>query len=129
MNIELESYPSGNGRGRYFIWLAIFIVLAALCADLWEKKRVDNLRALSVEEQETVLAAIDRVAIQYRLTKERVRKLRNRVSDANFPTFVDQGLGLLPLLKTESQIVLFSPKFFEADPISQEHSILRLSSP
>lgn len=128
MNIQLDSYPSGNDRGRHFVWLAILIVITAVCADLWERKRVDNLRSLSLEEQETVFAAIDRTAVQYRLSKERIKRLRSRVSDGSFPTFVDLGLGQTPLLKTESQIILFSPKFFEADPVSQEHSILHLAS-
>ena len=127
MEIQLEGGTVGSGKARYFFGITILLVLMAIGADIWDRKQVNNLRALSIEEQETVFAAIDRTAIQHRLSKGRVRELRSRIHDTTYPIFVDHGLGASPLLKMESQVVLFSPKFFEADPISQENSILRIT--
>lgn len=129
MEIQLESYSPKRGHGTRYFWLAIIVVMAAVGADWWERKRITNLRSLSLEEQETILAAVDRTAIQHRLTKERVRRLRSRVTNPTMPVFIDQGLGTSALMNWESQVLTISPKFFEADPITQENSLLALAPP
>lgn len=127
MQIQLESFPRESRRGHFAFWIAILIVIIGAAFDYWDRKRVNNLRALSLEEQETIFAAIDRAAIQHRLDKNRTQQLRARINNPALPAFVDTGMSARRLLYEESKMLLFSPNFFDADPISQENSLISLA--
>ena len=127
MAIGLRSSFPQHFQNTIAFWLPIIVVLLAASADWWERRRANQLRTLTVEEQETVISAIDLASRRHRIPQERIRELRSQVTNPATPALVDEGIVSESLLWEENNSILFSPLFFDADPISQEKSITAIA--
>ena len=92
-----------------------------------EKKPVTP-RLMEIEEKEVVVSVFDRLRSESPDVADSVSSLEDGLADNAVTTLVDPNYKSENLIRRSDRTLIFSSRFFEADSVSQEKSLLRIMS-
>lgn len=96
------------------------MLFALVCAGLIPDSTPNELRPLTIEERETAVVALTRLADNVGSLTETATDLIDQFSSSESDSFVDPSTSFRSLVRLEDEVFFFAPRFFLSDSYSQE---------